>query len=526
MGGKGDLFLRKAILLGFITLIAVMGLVLAEHIVRTSTIGIDFGSVNEDLTNLYNFSVNNTDTVVTANITEVNITLPAGFAFDIKVDGNGTNGTSAGSHIFSNTTTILTWKNASTSLSLIVNQTTHYFSFNATASIPGTYNFTVQTRNASGALTSSSLNVTINDTTIPSDLSFASRSAAARANLSATGMFFNVTVTDNGLPQSVRFLFYNASGAQFYNSTNVTISVNSSWVNFTGLTDGTFVVYALANDTKGNLNTTGANRTVTLDTSSPIVTLTRSSSSTKYKLVIDIALSDGTSGISGTCSDNKQGGTVSGTGTSQTFTEENLECGHSYEIEITCNDYASNSGSSTKTFLTDSCGGGGSTGGTGGGGTGGWTNTFVYDSQDFSQIGSVTKDLEEDKRIKIKIDGQIHYVGVIALTSTSATIQVTSDPQEATLNPGQSKKFEVTGDNYYDMKVTLTSISGNTASVTTEYVHEQVPQPSLPTDTGAETGEALPEEAGKRFAWLWIAIIIIVLVVVGVIYYNKKKANN
>ncbi len=133
--------------------------VIAAHVVRTSTGETSF-NVDEDVGFVYNISINNTDAGQNANITQVNITLPSGFSF-VPGAKNGTNTLGA----FGNTTNVLSWSNFTYYL-INGSATNSYFWFNATASIPGNYNFTITTLNGTGAF-SANLSVTVNDTTAP-----------------------------------------------------------------------------------------------------------------------------------------------------------------------------------------------------------------------------------------------------------------------------------------------------------------------------------------------------------------------
>lgn len=139
----------------------------------------------EDVQKFFNITVNNSDTTSSANITQVNITLPNSFTFRVS-----TNGTDAGTHTFTNTSTVLSWSNNN----LIMNQTLKRFWFNATASTPGTYNITVTTLNASGTSTSY-IAVTINDTNAPV-IFLISPSNGASSN--TTSYTFEFNSTDEG----------------------------------------------------------------------------------------------------------------------------------------------------------------------------------------------------------------------------------------------------------------------------------------------------------------------------------------
>ena len=112
----------KTLLIFTISLVFLISFVLAAHAVTLVT----DSTVDEDTSSIFNISIENTDTGASANISQVDITIPASFTFT-----SSSNGTSAGTNTFSNTATVLTWSNDG----LIMNQTTHYFWFNATVLI-------------------------------------------------------------------------------------------------------------------------------------------------------------------------------------------------------------------------------------------------------------------------------------------------------------------------------------------------------------------------------------------------------
>ncbi len=220
--------------------------------------GTAFSSINESTAAQYNFSVNNTQ--ATVNITEVNITIPSGFAF--ISDSNATDSTTT---TFTNTSTILTWVNSSAA-ALVANGSINYFWFNTTSSAtPGDYNFTVTSSNSTGVFETQNISITVNDTVAPSSIEFASPSEVDNANLSTTYIFVNVTAVDAGTLDNILIRLYNSSGSQINSSLG---SSSPTSINFTGLTDGTYYFNATANDTVGNTNDS-AIRTIVLDTVAP-----------------------------------------------------------------------------------------------------------------------------------------------------------------------------------------------------------------------------------------------------------------
>ncbi len=161
---KNNKIVFVSLILVFITIL-IISFVLAAHVITTSSGGNSY-SVNEDVGFIYNITINNTDTTASGNISQVNITIPNTFSFLAN-----SNGTDAGTHTFTNTSTVFSWNNSG----LVMNLTWKYFWFNVTASTPGNYNLTITTTNVTGSF-SSNISVTINDTTSPSSINFVSPS--------------------------------------------------------------------------------------------------------------------------------------------------------------------------------------------------------------------------------------------------------------------------------------------------------------------------------------------------------------
>ncbi len=212
-------------------------LVSAVHEISPLSFSADVGT-----STLYYITVNNTDAGQTANITQVNITIPDSFSFTINT--NGTNSLST----FTNTSTILSWTN---STEYVINGSEwKNFWFNATASTPGSYNIAVITINGTSS-SSSNINVEVNDTTSPS-INFTSPTPANNSTLSQSYIPINVTATDNVAIDTIIIYLYNSTDL-LNSTTNLT---SPYFVNFTNLPDGTYYINATVNDPSGNTDST------------------------------------------------------------------------------------------------------------------------------------------------------------------------------------------------------------------------------------------------------------------------------
>ena len=164
-----------------------------------------------------------------------------------------------------------------------------------------------------------------------------------------------------------------------------------------------------------------------------------------------------------------------------------------------------------------------------------WDSTYRV-ADDLFEVG-FTRALKVKYRLKVKVEGEYHYVGVISLTSTKATINVTSDPQQAVFEVGDINKFDVTEDGYYNIQVELLSISGDEASVKVMKINELIPaqidtsQDNTPapepidTDTTEtndtteeiETAEIVEEESSGSLLWLWF--ILGGIIILAAVYF-------
>ena len=116
-------------------------------------------------------------------------------------------------------------------------------------------------------------------------------------------------------------------------------------------------------------------------------------------------------------------------------------------------------------------------------------------------------------------------MGVLELTDTTAKIEVSSTPQEATLSVGDTRKFDVSEDGYYDLVVTLNSILGGKADLTIKSISELI---TVESEIGEQEKEEvaggeeiIQEDSIFKKWWFWL---IIVLIVVGAkVSYNYKK---
>lgn len=513
-------------ILGVTVVVALFSLVLfmnfgfSAHVVGVQPGGTSYYLL-EDISYEINVTVNNTDTGLGANITQVNITVPSSFTILGTLNASAlfsTNGTAQTNFSTVRTTYTLSWTNATTYL---LNGTDYgYFSFNVSASTPGNYNITVETLNATG-INYANISVTINNTTPTfgsTSVTYGNYSGDLLLNLSTEDIYFfggdsiNFTVTNGSAVLNATYVPSNLTFDQW----NFTIDT-------TQFPDGQYNISMNFNDSTGNLINVPVLVDVWFDNTAPSTVSLDLSNAAVNALTIAITRSDAASGISSCSSSGGNSPSISGT----TLSDSGLGCGASYSYIVTCTDFAGNTKASASTsFPTDGCGGSSSvsTGVT-------WKNTFVEDSKELSE-SPVDRGLKSKQRVKLKISGETHYVGVKELTATTATIEVSSTPQEATLRVGDERRFDLDEDGiYYNLYVKLNSIADDKADLTILAISEVITPDTIAEEEESEvaattgTGEidtSTEEEPTSGGIW-WIVVLVVVVIAVIVFFVAKGK---
>jgi DNA-directed RNA polymerase specialized sigma24 family protein len=137
-------------------------------------------------------------------------------------------------------------------------------------------------------------------------------------NSSSSSVTFDLKVSDN-LGVSYLILYGNWTGTWHANQTNSTPPVNDTFwsVTVNGISDGRYAWAAWGNDTRGNSAFTSSNRTLTVDTTPPTITLPVYTNGTQKEntetLTLNISVSDATTSPSACRVE------VNGTNTTLTF---------------------------------------------------------------------------------------------------------------------------------------------------------------------------------------------------------------
>lgn len=164
----------------------------------------------------------------------------------------------------------------------------------------------------------------------------------------------------------------------------------------------------------------------------------------------------------------------------------------------------------------------------GGSGVSAWLKTYIEDKKELSVVNI---GLGSKERVRLLVKNETHYVGVAGLTTTTATINVSSKTQQAILKAGEEAKFDVTEDNYYDLLVKLNKITGTKANFTISSINEKIaaaptasnPIPSSSVSPNSTDILAPSPEEKSNIGTVIIIIILIILIVGAIIWFVMQK---
>ena len=128
-----------------------------------------------------------------------------------------------------------------------------------------------------------------------------------------------------------------------------------------------------------------------------------------------------------------------------------------------------------------------------------------------------TQNLLKNWRILFNIENEYHIFNLESVNETIAKITISSELQEAMFFVGEEKRFELSGDNYYDLLIRLNSITSSKAEFTIQKIYEKVADQ---TEENAAGGENEEEETTKeKMKWWKILLIIISIVILLIVIF-------
>lgn len=192
----------------------------------------------------YTFTISNTDATVDANISAVNITLPSQLTYISASNATTSTG------VFAVAGQNLSWIGDNT----IANLTSKTFSFNANATVIGTYKILIQLTNASGT-TDTNVSVVVSDGTVPT-ISVSAPSTPTTIGDSNKAVTFTAASTDNYALSAAKLVISDSSSDVLTNITSITGRSNSTSIiySFPSVDKSYTWVYTI-NDSSNNLVT-------------------------------------------------------------------------------------------------------------------------------------------------------------------------------------------------------------------------------------------------------------------------------
>ena len=418
---------------------------------------------------------------------------------------------------------------------------------NLTGLADGVYFYNVSVNDSANNRNSTlATRMVIIDATLP-NVTLGVGTNANKTSLSVNSIYVNISGADRN-EANVTFTLRNATAV--INET--TLAIDTRTINWTGLAEGNFTYNVTFKDNASNVNTT-VTRSVVLDRTKPSITFSCTPTNVQ---------SDKTITCTCTTTDNLDGDAP------PTFTV-NPSTANTGTYTTTCSatDDAGNTESKDIKYTVELSTGGGSSGGGGGGSSGAgsagegnvnWVKTIVVERAQVAE--GVVRSLLENERVRVDVpivssgDGSssggggggssVHHVGVVSVDKKAkkATIEVSSTPQRVTLSVGESKKFDVTEDNYYDLLVTLNAISAvGRADVTIKSIREEIPRPSEsapvappeeePAEPVSASPETVPQEPKQRISSRGlISLIAFFLIGIGLVIWfivmaTRRKKN-
>ncbi|MBS3159868.1 hypothetical protein J4436_03700 [Candidatus Woesearchaeota archaeon] len=128
--------------------------------------------------------------------------------------------------------------------------------------------------------------------------------------------------------------------------------------------------------------------------------------------------------------------------------------------------------------------------------------------------------------VEFIFEGATHTVTVKEINDDNVKILVQSEPIEAVIYIGETKKFNLNADNFYDLSVGLDNIQNNTALLRIQTIKEQIIS-EIPTITEEKEAqeEVQEEQIEEETSLLWPIIIAIlgILLIVGIYFVLKRK---
>jgi len=281
----------------------------------------------------------------------------------------------------------------------------------------------------------------------------------------------NVTANDTNL-RNVTIYLYNSTG--LVNSATSNSSPN--FANFTGLADNTYFFNATATDLADNRNSTET-RNITINYMPPVIlsiSPTNNSQLSAGTTSTTIILTTDESAICRyNTSDEDFANMTDMNSTNSTMHSLNvvgLENGQSYSYYFRCkNNYDNIANNSYYLIFSVN-----SPSTPSGGGGGGGTPTKVYEVTGATLSEGYNAALSKGDKIEFQSGSGSHTLTSNSIGTNFVNITIQSSPINIKLLVGESKKLNLSSNEYYDLYVKLESIKSGKANITLKSIYESI----------------------------------------------------
>ena len=400
-----------------------------------------------------------------------------------------------------------------------------------------------------GFVSNGAQNVTLNiDTTAPRvNLNAPTNGSTAGSRV----VSFASNFTDEIDLLNATLFVWNSTGGLINSTENRTISgtSNSSNISVVLPYDGMFLWNYFVVDSSGNYDWNATNWTLTVDTNVPYIELLNPGTGVSYsatsKLVtFQYNVSENVSYCNLTVNSTIVNSSLSGAGFANYVVNVSSEAVNSfsnlfyvgsYSWNVTCFDNAGNTNtSSTRMFsvVAPVADDSENTGG-GGGGISRAKEIIITSSQlnlGYSNL------LAPGEKIKFNVTrgttNETHSILVNSVSNTSVSLTLASIPQTFSLLLGDSRKFSLINPEYYDLRITLVSISGAKAQIKVQKTDEKIVQNNATNNAGTNssgnismtgTGGSGDVRTGVQIFIIVALIVVLIFVPFVILFWIKRQ---
>jgi hypothetical protein len=425
------------------------------------------------------------------------------------------------------------WVNGQFNGSVIVANNTNVNITTLSTLTDGTYNWTFNASNGSVYnVTVPTFNFTV-DTTIP-NITYHSSSIGNNTNKSDNSFYVNVSVNETNFG-NITFLIMNSTGV--INTTRSNLSTTTGY-NFSDMGDSIYEYNVTVVDNASNKNVT-LTRTITIDSSSPVLNVGVSASPIAYNTEItftcDVTDLIDTTPVT-TLSIKRPGDAGFTTITSLVYSDTALDGVYTFRCQGS--DDSGNTRATDVDFSVDPPGSSIESSSSGGSSSSSSSPSLAPESEDTEEVSEINTDvvLVEvasydysgsvgdvfDLTIKMSVsdEEEEHSVTIenVDFEGQSATLVVESDPQEVYLNVGETKELDVNGDNIADLSLTLVTVNEDG---TIDLIVKELTLAEEPL-----ADELPPSTSKKSKAWVLVLVLVLIVVSFGIYWTMQNKSSN